>query len=467
MASGFVSGPLFDGRLLGRAALGVRSFDGTDLNQAPGGSSLGGWERSSAVVKLALPPSDGFNVSLSGRISRVESTQPGVSALDYREYNCGGIEPASGAWSYFCGDVPVDRHFDVSSGIPDSRNDVLQWGVVMSTPWLGGELTSQTSWYRGETDLYRDFDVSSAGETFGVCTIGIDCTGSAVPRPVDRLLRANEVFRQKPSSEEWNQELRWLGHVGDSVDWMVGAVAYWTTLHDRTLLGVARGDLGANQQLASFLPATPLLMGPLALQNLAIVVDPNASQITQARDIEDDRTLAAFGYVDYRVTARLGVRTELRATRHRVRVDNRVANYQPGFGDSLPSEEFDDITPRFSVEYSASDALRGYVSAAKGSQAGGINAVPGLLANEQTFDPEYNWTYEVGGRYVDVSKQRSLSVTYFYVEQYDTQLLGFSDTPGVSNLITRNVDGSRVEWSGGLRGCSMVTLASDRSGVCI
>ena len=444
-ASGFLSGPLFDGRLLARAALGFRTFEGTDLNHAVGGNTLGGWDRSSAVLKLAMPPTNDFNLSLNGRLSRIESKQPGVSALSYLRYNCGSVDPVSAAWSYFCDDVPIDRDLDISTGIPESRNDVAQISLVASIGWLGGELTSQTSFYRGDADSYRDFDVSSAGETFGVCTLGANCTGPAgVPRPVNRLISTNEVSRQKPSTEEWSQELRWLGHAGAGLDWMVGGTAYWTKHHERVLLGVARGDLDPSERLAALLPSTPMLLGPLALQSLALVADPNASQVVQAHDIEDDRTLAVFGYLDYQLAARVRARAELRVSRERVRVENRVANFGAGFGDSLPSEEFDDVTPRFSIEYAASDALRGYVSAAKGSQAGGINPIPGLAPSEQTFDPEYNWTYEIGGRYTDIANERSVSITYFYIEQFDTQLLGFTETPGISNLITQNVHGSRV-----------------------
>lgn len=78
---------------------------------------------------------------------------------------------------------------------------------------------------------------------------------------------------------------------------------------------------------------------------------------------------------------------------------------------------------------------------AKGSQSGGINPVPDLLPHEQSYDPEYNWTYEISGRYQDGERRFGVQTTMYYIDWRDTQLPGFPDTPAVLNLITQNTNG--------------------------
>lgn len=439
------SGPLIDSALLGRLAVGVKRADGTDDNDAPGNETLGGYERTAAVITLATADAVAFDATLVARISRNDTTQPAIEPFTYPEYNCGSVDAISGAWSYYCGDLPTARDLTLSSHIPDSRNETRQVSLELAVPWLGGVLESQSSYYRGETDLYRDLDATRTGERFGVCTLGVNCTGTiGVPRFVDGLVDANTVLRLTPQTEEWSQEVRFRAAAGDRLDWMLGATAYWTTTQERTEAGVERGSLGPSQRLTAYQPTAPLLVGPLATtQNAALVDDPNRRQVTQTRDLRWSRSLALFGLVDYAVTDDVRARAELRASRKRIDLENRVTNFTPGFYGAIGAEEFDDVTPRLSLDWAASDALRAYISAAEGSRSGGINPVPGLDASEQSFDPESNWTYEVGLRWADPAGHR-FAGTYYVVDEQDTQLTGFADTPGITNLITRNTEGREV-----------------------
>ena len=337
---------------------------------------------------------------LAGRWSSTESAHPAQTSIDGTGFNCGAIEQVSNYWSYFCGSLPVSSSVDLSPGLPDSTNEVTQ--VSLSIAWSGPAMTfeSDTSYYRGTSDIYRDFDSTSAGETFGVCTVSVTCpSAQRPPLPVTRLAQANSVSRQSPETEEWTQEFRLHGTAGDQLDWLVGVTGFLTSEFSSAKFGFDRGDLLPNEALTVLLPLTPQLAGPVARGSRALVDDPNREQVLQSKTEADRRTLAVFGALSYRPTDRLGLRAELRTTWERLELDSIVANFAPSFGTAVPAQDFTDTTPRFSIDFTPDANSLLYVSAAKGSRSGGINAIPGLSPQEQTFDPEYNWTYELSGRY--------------------------------------------------------------------
>jgi len=105
------------------------------------------------------------------------------------------------------------------------------------------------------------------------------------------------------------------------------------------------------------------------------------------------------------------------------------------------AQEFEDVTPRVSIRYAPSARWTSYVSAAKGSQSGGINGIPGLLPVEQTFEPEYNWTSELGALYTAPSKRASARITVYRVDWRNAQIMGVATTPGINSLITTNTAG--------------------------
>jgi iron complex outermembrane receptor protein len=440
-ASGFLSGPLPGAALLGRVAAGSRNASGTWTNSADG-NSLGDYSRNSLAASVVTASPGPWKGELAGRWTRTESAHPAQTSIDGTSFNCGAIEQVSNFWSYFCGPLPVSSLVDLSSGLPDSTNEVTQ--VSLSISWSAETMTfeSDTSYYRGTSDSYRDFDSTSTGETFGVCTVSVNCPAAQrPPLPVNRLVQANAVSRQVPETEEWSQEFRLQGTAGDQLDWLAGVTGFLTNEYSSANFGFERGDILPSEALTILLPLTPQLTGPIARGGRALVDDPNREQVLQSKTEADRRTLAVFGALSYRPTDRLGLRAELRTTWERLEFDSIVANFAPSFGTAVPAQDFTDTTPRFSIDFAPDANSLVYVSAAKGSRSGGINSIPGLLPQEQTFDPEYNWTYELSGRYRDTQQRWLGSMTLYHIDWQDTQITGFSNTPGIANLITRNTAG--------------------------
>lgn len=460
-ASGYLSGPLVKGALLGRLAVGTRNAAGTWTNAA-NGDSLGDVSRYAAAASLTTDDGGPWSATLSGRWSRTKTSLPAQAYVDGAAYNCGAVDPASGYWSYYCGSLPMSDRVDLSTGVPDSLNQVGQ--VSLSIGWSGDGLRfeSDTSYYRGASDIYRDFDSSSAGETFGACTVSVNCPPAVVaPTPVNRLVQVNSVWRLSPATTEWSQEFRLLGHHGTAVDWLLGVTGFLTDQQSTGRLGFDGSVLQPREALTILLPLTPGLAGPLARANVALVADPDRTQVLQNRSDTRTSTVAAFGAMTYRPVDTVALRVELRATWEQQQLDSEVANFRPSFGKSVPAQHFADVTPRFSIDYAPTTDWLLYTTAAKGSRSGGINPDPDLIPAEQAYDPEYNWTYEVSGRYRDPLRRFVGSLTLYHIDWHDTQITGYSNTPGVSTLITRNTAGIRtsgVEVTGEAKLSSFLTL---------
>lgn len=436
-ASAVLSGPLPGGALAGRLAVAAANFDGTQETASSPRQALGGYRRRAAALSFAMLDGLGWSATLAARGARVESEHPAVTTLSWPDYNCGSQDPASGAWSYYCGSLPVAQGFALSPGVPDSIVDAWQVVLEVDVPLTRFTLESDTSYYRSSADTVRDFDATASGELLGVCTVGVSCrVANAPPTPVDRLLRVNQVQVQSPEVEEISQELRLRGE-----RWMLGVVGFVTRETAQISLGVENAGLGPQERLTAYLPGTPGLAGQVSQFDRARVADPNAAQLVQSLTRSERRTLALFGSADRDLAAAWRARGELRASFERLETDNVTANFRPGFGRAIDPVEFSDVTPRLSLEYRPDGRLLGYVSAARGSRSGGVNPIPDLLPKEQEYGPETNWTYELGARHASGRGRLAAAATLFYIDWQDAQITGFSNTPGVSNLITRNTGG--------------------------
>lgn len=85
------------------------------------------------------------------------------------------------------------------------------------------------------------------------------------------------------------------------------------------------------------------------------------------------------------------------------------------------SETFKVFTPRFTVERDLNPDVMVYASAARGAKAGGFNATARLV-EDQTFGPEFNWTYEVGFKGNLANGRVNFNVAAFYTDWTDIQI---------------------------------------------
>jgi iron complex outermembrane receptor protein len=439
----FLSGPIASSGWLGRVAVSARHADGT-IDDASSGNDLGGSLRKTVAASITRDATSAADWTglLSARLGWSEARHPAVGSLDGTAFNCGGQDPASGLWSYYCGRAPVRHRFDLSDEVPDSTSETAQLSARFSKPIGRLRLELDASAYSADAGVVRDFDASSTGQSFGVCRQDQSCLGSSgQPALVDRVVSVNEVLVQRPEVRELSVELRLGGDDTGPFSWLLGLAHVDTEEQMRTSIGAERGLLAADEILVALLPATPDIVGPVSRMNAALVEDPNERQVDQAENHDHRRTFAIYGVGEWRPIVDLALRAELRGSWERLETDSKTANFRPSFGKAIPAQEFDDVTPRFSVDYRWDESLRTYLSAAKGSRSGGVNPIPGLVDEEQTFGPESNWTYEAGVRWSGLSALREVRATTYYIDWSDTQIRGFATTPGITNLITLNTAG--------------------------
>jgi iron complex outermembrane receptor protein len=160
---------------------------------------------------------------------------------------------------------------------------------------------------------------------------------------------------------------------------------------------------------------------------------------------------ALFGSVEYDFTDKLTGTAELRWTSdERTNVDliddfffsldTYVAAGQAAFNE-VTDEYWD---PRFILSYKVNDDALTYVSASHGTRSGGIN--PNLaLGVDPFFEPEENWTYEVGAKTTWLDGALQINGAAFYVDWTDAQFRQIQSSGGGFLTTTQNSEGLEVK----------------------
>lgn len=149
--------------------------------------------------------------------------------------------------------------------------------------------------------------------------------------------------------------------------------------------------------------------------------------------ILDDDTSAIYASVNYDL-GNWSLSAEARHNKEKKRrftVPDPI-NGGPQFGGQLPGipanpdltpRTFEVTTPRFSIQYKPTPSTSVYLTAARGAKAGGFNRAT-VLPEEQTYDPEFNWTYEIGSKNDLLGGKLRLNVAAFYIDWTGLQLSG-------------------------------------------
>lgn len=120
------------------------------------------------------------------------------------------------------------------------------------------------------------------------------------------------------------------------------------------------------------------------------------------------------------------------------------------------SETFKFFTPKVTAEYDLSDDVLLYASAGRGAKAGGFN--PSAVSSDLfTYDPEFNWTYELGSKGVFFDGRAILN-TAVYLTDWSAMQVSVSDPMGgpFTPALTAN-QGDATVWGGELEGSLQAT----------
>ncbi len=189
---------------------------------------------------------------------------------------------------------------------------------------------------------------------------------------------------------------------------------------------------------------------PLALTPLSELPVLSPANLT----ILDNETFAIYGSVQYQ----LGAWEFTAEARYNDEKSARFTapdplNAGPEFYFDLPDipanpdldpASFNFWTPRFTIKYEVSPNSQIYVSAARGAKAGGFNRRTIDPAFE-TYDPEFNWTYEIGTKNVLLNGALIVNASAFYIDWTNLQISGREPDALVTDAaIITNLGGAKT-----------------------
>lgn len=408
---GSVSGPIIDDKLFFR--VGGRFFrrDGYFTNELAG-EDLD--DRQTLVLSGALTatPFPAFKATL--RVG-YEDTNDGDDPLRFIPNNAAAANPTPAplppALQLFVGEVPnAQTGFAVTPGFNDREN----LATSLSMDWdVGGDYTLTA------ISGFNDLNFESAVDN-------------------DYEARSIRFLSQRIAQEEFSQEIRITSPGADRFRWMLGGYYY----HLKTDTSTNDLFVGSAANLAVALFGSPIG----GLLPLGIINETN----------ETTENFAVFGQLQFDVTDRLGLTFDGRWStedKSAFAVDTHpITKVQAIFDDSAT---FDAFTPRFTVDYEATDNLFLYASAAKAVKSGGFNVVTAagaILPSERTYDQERSWNYEVGAKTTFWDGRARFNIAGFYTEWNDQIVRALGATFAVlnANAGKTSVKGVEVELQANL-----------------
>lgn len=150
---------------------------------------------------------------------------------------------------------------------------------------------------------------------------------------------------------------------------------------------------------------------------------------------------AVFGQATYRVTDRLRATVGARYSLERKNYSFSTAVNGAAADAGAPSDDWDSLTPRFSLDYDIAENVMGYLSATQGFKSGGFQ-----LGDAGSFDPEELWSYEAGVKSTLLDGRMRANVGVFSYDYTNLQVVEFiGGVATTSNAGKASVEGLEAE----------------------
>ena len=457
---GSVSGPVSDKVSLGFNAA-YAEHDGYYENSLDG-QKLGAFESVGFSVSARFTPSD--NVTNNTRISYSEDEySPRAQSLLSRSTNS-SVEiplPASAVGILIPGQfgpspLPATVFVPRLGKITSSGPVFLSQDAVTGQPFPGStldsliisnileyefdnniSLTSWTGYNRAKSDQNQDVDFFGAAPAFSFLP-----APGGVAEPLPFLFQ----FDLETTTKQFQQEIRVGDLTSDGLRWSVGG-QYWQERIDQL-----------NGNLISLMFSFPGIF-PSAQLNTSLITVPPPSP-----EFRNTDHWSVYGILEYDITDQLTASVEARYSDETLDVGyvagGRGAN---GFVAPIPglngpvqvnvgptailasSDNF--FTPRFALEYQATDTNLLYASVSKGVKPGGISTIAGTAPGNGRFFPETLWNYEVGSKNTLADGALILNATGFYMDYSGKQVTLLEPNPDNAqgnDLVVRNAGKARI-----------------------
>jgi len=404
---------------------------------------------------------DEFSMSPEAYSAKGSSTRFSLKMdFDYDDYNIVSISSYSESDSH--GNMDLDRGYRGA--------DHYGWTTVAAAQsyFYGGPLAGR----RANLGPMGTPPLLSSDPGFPAPTI-----------PIGGLFAADTYLGSQNLDQEYlSQELRIESNSDQKLRWSVGAFYFQSESISSTGFNIDVSDaleasgLAANELI--FLTAEPLFFPtafhpmfgfPIAFFNGNMGVshpvlaqpslDPASTGVIWWEGSNPNNHLtsgvnkvsqhALFGSVQYDVSEQITVTAELRWTND----DRNLLSTKDDFFFSLKTFDaagvpayheikHDYLDPRFTVSYKTSENTMLYASASHGTRSGGIN--PSLpITADPFFEPEENWTYEIGAKTSSLNGKLQINGAAFIIDWTDAQFRQI-----VSNFLTTTANSEGLDIHG-------------------
>ncbi|MFT7287287.1 MAG: iron complex outermembrane receptor protein [Halieaceae bacterium] len=387
--------PIVDDVLSVRATFETTESDGSWKNNHPntyagvkGGTNgnIGGWDNESYSVDVLFTPTENLtlNASYYGFERREENNATVRLNTGDGTGNCGPLQ-VGGNPSLYCGEYPV----------PNS--------VVTMDPRGFGR--------QADVDVFRlsaDYvinDALSLSYTFG----NIDAESQAASPAESDTINCGTILGPPVFPATCN----WQGGPSGFIDY---------DQHELRLRydngGKLSGAIGAfymdglDESYSVSINLTPRDTAPIDLQRESYGGFANFTFVDQDTVTE---AMSAFAEVSYAISEVTRVSVEARLTSEKITTDDNRRDIRVG------SETFEFFTPRFTFERDLTADSMLFLTAARGAKAGGFNS-NAISPELEIFDPEYNWTYEVGLKNTLMGGRATVNLAAFYTTWEEMQI---------------------------------------------
>lgn len=421
-----LGGPLVDGLISVRGSLMYDQAGGA-YHDAVNGKSIGGWDKYDADFVARITPSDRLTFDLGFYYGDDTYGRPMQAIFPA---NCGAVNAATGRSAAYCGAVPNGKNLEpvASAFEPASAagNEIKVRHARAKTTYRLDGLKMELS------GSYFDVKQRSYAELFGVrdgLPFQLAATATQPAQSVNLTGYSGGEFDNK----DYSADVRFSSDGDSALRWAVGAYFFQTKKDVLTALGFQSGPIPAGRTLAiGGLQTAPLIN----LVNLWLTPSGDASSLIGVVK-SNNRQVSAFGSLAWDVTNNLTATAEARYTdelkRSNVLSLATALNADPD-GPNGQRARFKYWNPRFTVNVKVNDNHFIYASAAKGTKSGGFNQAA-VSADELAYDPENNWTYEIGLKNTLFDRRMHLNIAAFYVDWSSLQILVPSAVATIGSVI--------------------------------
>jgi len=174
--------------------------------------------------------------------------------------------------------------------------------------------------------------------------------------------------------------------------------------------------------------------------------DPAGRPRIDQEDVYRNTFKSVYASLTFNLTEAMSLTAEGRQTAETKFAETLQNNYGSDRGTVgvVGKETFNYFTPRVIANYNPNRNLNLYASAAKGTKSGGFNPTA-IIASEKVFDPESNWTYELGAKFAMLDGRAQIAAAVYRIDWTDQQILVFASGAAADTSITGNIAKSEVK----------------------